>query len=53
MENIFHPSGQTSNSLDREIDEIKVSKHHAVAFQINYFIKVIGEGGEGMGCYET
>ena len=53
MENIFHPSGQTSNSLDREIDELKVSKHHAVAFQINYFIKVIGEGGGGMGCYET
>ena len=53
MENTFHPSGQTSNSLDREIDELKVSKHHAVAFQVNYFIKVIGEGGEGVGCYET
>ena len=49
MENTFHPSGQTSNSLDGEIDELRVSKHHAVAFQVNYFIKVIGEGGEGVG----
>ena len=53
MENTFYPSDQTSNSLDREIDELKVSKHHAVAFQVNYFIKVIWEGGEGVGCYET
>ena len=45
MENIFHPSGQTSNSLDKEIDELKVSKHHAVVFQVNYFSKVIGGGG--------
>ena len=52
MENTFHSSGQTSNSLDREIDELKVSKHHAVAFQVNYFIKVIGGGGGGVGCYE-
>ena len=48
MENTFDPSGQTSNSLDREIDELKVSKHHAVVFQVNYFIKVVGaEGGRG------
>ena len=53
MENTFHPSGQTSNSLDREIDELKVSKHHAVAFEVNYFLKVIGGGGGGVGCYET
>ena len=45
MENTFHPSGQTSNCLDREIDELKVSKHHAVVFQVNYFSKVIGGGG--------
>ena len=53
MENTFHPSGQTSNSLDREIDELKVSKHQAVVFQVNYFIKVNGGGGERVGCYET
>ena len=52
MENTFHPSGQTSNGLDREIDEHKVSRRHAVAFQIDYFIKVIGGGGGGVGCYE-
>ena len=45
--NTFHSSGQTSNSLDLEIDELKVSKRHAVASQIDYFIKVIGGGGEG------
>ena len=47
MENTFHPSSQTSNSLDREIDELKVSKHHAVVFQVNFFIKVVGAGGKG------
>ena len=45
--NTFHSSGQTSNSLDWEIDELKVSKRHAVTSQIDYFIKVIGGGGEG------
>ena len=50
--NTFNSSGQTSNSLDWEIDELKVSKRHAVAFQIDYFIKVIGGGGGGGDYYE-
>ena len=31
-ENAFHSSGQASNSLDWEINELKVSKRNAVAF---------------------
>ena len=50
-ENTSNSSGKTSNSLNWEIYELKVSKHHAIAFQIDYFIKVIGGGGEGVGCY--
>ena len=36
-------------SLDWEIDELQVSNRHAVASQIDYFIKVIGGGGGGGG----
>ena len=37
--NTFHSSGQTSNILNWKIDELKVSKRHAVAFQIDYSLK--------------
>ena len=50
--NTFHSSGQTSNSLDGEIDELTVSKHHAVAFQIDYFKGgVVMKSDRGGGCY--
>ena len=43
--NTFHSSGQTSKSLDWEIDELTALKRHAVTFLIDHFIKVIGGGG--------
>ena len=43
----FHSLGQTPNSLDWEIVGAKISKRHAVAFKIDYFIFVNGRG-EGL-----
>ena len=47
MENTFHPSGQTSNSLDREIDEYSKNKIlgidalDRISFRVGYIITTI------------
>ena len=47
MENTFHPSGQTSNSLDREIDEYFKTKFlgidalDRISFRVGYIITTI------------
>ena len=46
MENTFHPSGQTSNSLDREIDEyfiffLGIDALDRISFRVGYIITII------------
>ena len=47
MENTFHPSGQTSNSLDREIDEyfiffpLGIDALDTISFRVGYNINTI------------
>ena len=46
MENTFHPSGQTSNSLDRKIDEhfnffLGIDALDRISFRVGYIITTI------------